>query len=329
METISVIIPVFRVEEYLSRCVVSVVNQTYKDLEIILVDDGSDDRCPEICDSWARKDARIKVIHKKNGGLSSARNAGLEAATGLYVAFVDSDDWIEPQMYEKLYQMLELYPDCQIAECGYRKAIELSEGIENLSFDNYKILDNNDIMNMFYRVGGKYFNPVVWNKLIKRELFIDFKFIDTLNEDWEATFEWYRKTSRLIYLDVPMYNYFYNAEGTINSKFKKKRLDFLIVCDRLLVKTKKYYPQYEWYAEFMKKRAYFTLLSHYIFNGPEIDNTEYRNIYKMLRKNTMNNFITLMKHLRPNSRRILLLLVVLSPDLAAYVGNFWRKTCRV
>ena len=95
---ISVIVPVYKVEKFLDRCVESIVGQTYENLEIILVDDGSPDNCPSMCDKWAEKDSRIKVIHKENGGVSSARNAALYAATGDFIGFVDSDDWIEPDM---------------------------------------------------------------------------------------------------------------------------------------------------------------------------------------------------------------------------------------
>ena len=101
---ISVIVPVYKVEEYLDECVQSLINQTYTNLEIILVDDGSPDGCPQMCDDWANKDSRIRVIHKVNGGLSSARNAGLDEATGDYISFVDSDDFFDEKMYEKLYE---------------------------------------------------------------------------------------------------------------------------------------------------------------------------------------------------------------------------------
>ena len=107
MALISVIIPVYKVEDYLEICIKSVIKQTVTDLEIILVDDGSPDQCPKICDLWAHKDSRIKVIHKENGGLSDARNAGLNVAQGKYISFVDSDDWIAPNMYEIMLKALE------------------------------------------------------------------------------------------------------------------------------------------------------------------------------------------------------------------------------
>ena len=102
---ISVIVPVYKVEEYLARCVDSILGQTYRNLEILLVDDGSPDRCGVMCDEYASRDSRIRVIHKENGGLSSARNAAIDAARGEYIGFVDSDDWIEPETYEALLDM--------------------------------------------------------------------------------------------------------------------------------------------------------------------------------------------------------------------------------
>ena len=106
-ELISVIVPVYRVEKYLERCVKSILSQTYKNLEVILVDDGSPDQCPAICDACAEKDARVKVIHQENKGLSGARNAGIDAASGEYLAFVDSDDYVSPHFIEELYQLLQ------------------------------------------------------------------------------------------------------------------------------------------------------------------------------------------------------------------------------
>src|SRR5665647_2657921 len=100
---ISIIVPIYKVENYIRNCVDSILNQTYKNLEVILVDDGSTDNCGNICDEYSLKDNRIKTIHKKNGGLSSARNAGLDVAKGEYIGFIDSDDWIEKDMYESLY----------------------------------------------------------------------------------------------------------------------------------------------------------------------------------------------------------------------------------
>lgn len=114
---ISVIVPIYKVEQYLNRCVQSIVDQTYKNLEIILVDDGSPDNSPAMCDAWAEKDDRVQVVHKKNGGVSSARNAGLDAANGAYIGFVDGDDYIEPDMYAQLLQAIQK-DSSDMAVCG-------------------------------------------------------------------------------------------------------------------------------------------------------------------------------------------------------------------
>ena len=105
MPKVSIVVPIYNVEKYLEQCIDSIINQTLKEIEIILVDDGSPDNCPQICDDYVKKDSRIKVVHKTNGGLSSARNAGIEIATGDYIGFVDSDDYIELDMYEKMYNI--------------------------------------------------------------------------------------------------------------------------------------------------------------------------------------------------------------------------------
>ena len=118
MPKISIIVPVYNVEQYINRCIDSLLGQTLKDIEIILVDDGSPDQCPQICDEYARKDSRIKVIHKKNNGLGYARNSGLELATGEYIAFVDSDDYVNINMYEKLYNET-INNNFDIVYCGF------------------------------------------------------------------------------------------------------------------------------------------------------------------------------------------------------------------
>ena len=139
---ISVIVPIYNVEEYLNRCVESIVNQTYQKLEIILVDDGSPDNCPRMCDDWAKKDSRIKVIHKENGGLSDARNAGMKITTGEYISFIDSDDYIETCMIEILYEAIKKY-DCDIASCRVRIVMDDKPSIPLTSaIDNKKVFDN-------------------------------------------------------------------------------------------------------------------------------------------------------------------------------------------
>ena len=165
-ELISVIIPVYNVEEYLLQCLETVCGQTYRSLEIILVDDGSTDRSGEICDAWALKDERIKVIHKENGGVSSARNEGLKAASGPLIGFVDSDDWLEPVMYEKLAAALGKTPGADIAVCGF---VDYPYGIDVPVLKGLKPhppCGTADTVTALFERGG-YFTSL-WNKLFRR-----------------------------------------------------------------------------------------------------------------------------------------------------------------
>lgn len=169
METvlISVIVPIYRIDRYVGLCIESLINQTYKNLEIILVDDGSPDRCPEICNLYAKKDSRIKVIHKENGGLVSARKAGIIAATGKYVGYVDGDDWVGVGFYESLHNHIAA-TDADIACAGFRRDLftstssftdNLQSGLyegERLDALRMKMLSNGD----FYRLGV---STYVWN----------------------------------------------------------------------------------------------------------------------------------------------------------------------
>ena len=146
---ISVIVPIYNVEKYLERCIDSLIDQSYRNIEIILVDDGSPDRCPQICDAYAHKDSRIKVIHKENAGVASARNAGLYVATGEYIGFVDSDDWVSNEMYQILYEDICRY-EADIACCGYSKVLDGKINNEDY-FEQKKCVDRNEAAQLFFQ----------------------------------------------------------------------------------------------------------------------------------------------------------------------------------
>ncbi len=173
---ISIIIPIYKVEKYLKKCVDSVIAQTYKDIEIILVDDGSPDGCPAICDEYAKKDSRIKVVHKTNGGLLNARKTGLEHASGEYIGFVDGDDWIENYVYADFAEMIKKYsPDMVLSDFYYDGANGKSESSEQLferEFYNKKALEEELYPKMLF--SGEYYkfgvNPCCWSKVYKKEL---------------------------------------------------------------------------------------------------------------------------------------------------------------
>ena len=169
-DVISVIVPIYNVEEFLDECIQSIVDQTYQNLQIILVDDGSPDRCGEMCEDWARKDKRIEVIHKKNGGLSDARNAGLAEATGEFIAFVDSDDWIESQMYEVMLQTL-INENADIVACGIIDSYSNKKVIHSMP---YSVGTPEKFLQMIYQ--DTTFPVATWNKLYRRKCWQHFEF---------------------------------------------------------------------------------------------------------------------------------------------------------
>ena len=221
---ISVIVPVYKVEKYLDRCVESIVNQTYKNLEIILVDDGSPDNCPEMCDVWANKDERIKVIHKENGGVSSARNRGIDAATGDYIGFVDSDDWIEPDMYELLADNAKKY-DADISRCGY--FVDWSDHTAQIG--NGGILLYEDIERRCEMLRSYHLVSALWNKIYRRELFEEERLDESLRitEDWQINYRLIRKCKTTVYNDICKYHYIMHDGSATKSYNRNSEFDML------------------------------------------------------------------------------------------------------
>ena len=217
---VSVIVPVYGVEQYLERCIISILNQTYSNLEIILVDDGSKDNSPAICDEYEKKDSRIKVVHKVNGGLSSARNAGIEVANGEYYIFIDSDDCIAPNMIERLCSVCE-ENDSDIAICGYERFSDDKEieSIDTSRKEKLTILDKDEAMSRIYSKGVKY--VAAWNKLYRKKLFNNITYKEgKLNEDEFTTYKLFGESDKIVEIDAPLYFYFYNGNSiTTNEKY--------------------------------------------------------------------------------------------------------------
>lgn len=217
---ISIIVPVYKVEEYLDKCVESIVNQTYKNLEIILVDDGSPDSCGSMCDNWGKKDNRISVLHKKNGGLSDARNAGINVAKGKYIGFVDSDDYIEPRMFELLVNTIEK-SSADISTC-----FVVTERKENpqkaLIYEKIKVLQREEaIIDLFTKNG--YVRHAAWNKLYKKEIFDDIKFpVGRLFEDAAVMYKVFDSIKNIAVIKAELYHYVQRAGSICNNYYKKE-----------------------------------------------------------------------------------------------------------
>lgn len=223
MDLISVIVPVYKVEEYLDRCVQSIVDQTYRNLEIILVDDGSPDNCGAMCDAWAEKDSRIKVIHKENGGLSDARNVGMAIATGEYTSFVDGDDYIAPEMYQLLFEGM-LKDGSDIAACGVEMVFEDGTPSRMLTKEGNCVLDTQAAMEAV--VNESWLKQPVWYKLYRTELVRDILFpVGKYHEDVFWSYQAIARARKVSVFDTPCYFYVQRSGSIMGEGYSLKRLD--------------------------------------------------------------------------------------------------------
>lgn len=234
---VSVIVPIYKVEQYLDRCVRSIRNQTYQNLEIILVDDGSPDGCPQMCDEYANEDSRIKVIHKANGGLSDARNYGLDAATGDYISFVDSDDYIHRQMYESMLQAAEDY-QADIVISDWQRVNE-GETPPDKSVvpdkQHIQVLDGRKIQYSYFdEPDNRITYTVAWNKLYAKEIFANRRFPKgKVHEDEFVTFQTLYHAKKIVYLKERLYFYLVR-DVSIMGEFNVKRFDIFDAYDAKL-----------------------------------------------------------------------------------------------
>lgn len=246
-ELISVIVPVYKVEPYLRKCVDSIRNQTYQNLEIILVDDGSPDACGQICDAYAEIDSRIKVIHKPNGGLSDARNAGMDIMTGEYVGFVDSDDWIEPTMYQKLLDNLEqFHADMSFGGVANEEIRDFGTVCTKTSnYGDEPFAESHvDAMKRYFR--GSW---AAWDKLYRRELFDGIRYpVGEINEDEAIVLHLLDRCERVCYTNEVFYHYINRPASITTSDFSKKKLAWKEHCAANLAYIQEHYPELTLYA---------------------------------------------------------------------------------
>lgn len=277
---ISIIIPVYNVEPYLDMCVKSVANQTYRNLEIILVDDGSPDGCPHMCDVWAAADPRIRVIHKENGGLSSARNAGLDIAAGEYIGFVDSDDYVAENMYEVLLSALQ-DSGAQISIC-YPYTVSEEGNISNPEkIADKGVLSPVDALSLVFQ--GQ-INQSVWSRLFHKRIFDNIRFpVGETNEDIPLAIPMFTAADRVVNTGEALY--FYRARpGSITHSYWNT--DAYIVLKHLIEIQQQieYYRLWECkssYTYFAAESAFFTAL-HLEQNYERISDTAKENHRKYL-----------------------------------------------
>ena len=237
-ELISVIVPVYKAEAYLDRCVQSIVNQTFRNLEIILVDDGSPDNCPAMCDTWAAKDARIQVIHKENGGGGEARNVALDIASGQYIGLVDSDDYIEPHMYEHLFNLMG--PDVDIAECGILETNGDHAVLDDCSSFESRVYSVQEAMKL--HIADSLFRQTPPNKLYRRSTIGKIRFpVGNRIDDEFWTYRVIANARKLVHTSCKMYAYRQQPGSVMHLSFSLPRLQAVDAkCQRLILLQEKF-----------------------------------------------------------------------------------------
>lgn len=311
---ISIIVPVYRVEEFLARCVESILLQDYQNFELILVDDGSPDQCGTICDEYLRKDKRIKVIHKENGGLSDARNSGLAIAKGDFIAFVDSDDWIASDYLSCMLGVLNL-TGADICECEILKTSHTYEETPTCKLD-IKECDTEDALKEL--ICDDVFHQYVWNKLYKRECIGNISFpIGKLNEDEFWTYRVFANANKIVKINKVLYYYFQREGSIMGAKYNLRRLDTLDAKMERQDYMDKHYPK-------LKSISKINLFATCIYNGQMtlkyLEGTE--------RREAISKIDLIQKNSSPKKNELDFLLGSQKKWIQMARWNFWI-TCRI
>ena len=272
-----------KVQEYLPKCIESVLQQTYHNLEIILVDDGSPDKCGKICDAYAKKDERIHVIHKKNEGVANARNTGIEYATGEYISFIDSDDWIAKNAYQVLYQGIKRYDaDCAVGKC--KTVIDKNGTLipKKSPAQAVRCETSDEAMKHVLLVGS-----AVWNRLFKREVFDKLRFpSDRINDDEVVALRAYAKCDKIVFLNQDTYYYRIRKNSITTSRFSLRNVDYYYNSADNLAFIKKKKPKLKECAEYKYIKA---MLYCYVHIKMMKKTNKTDSIIKELKKNIRKN----------------------------------------
>lgn len=308
---VSIIIPVYNVEPYLDTCIRSVLGQSFADWELILVDDGSTDRSPRICDDYARNDERITVIHKANGGLSSARNVGLDHISGDYVTFLDSDDFWHPDYLQTLLGLCQKY-SAEISQCGFvRGTACVFPAIRRSS--RVRIYDNHSV---FTKQGA---NIILCGKLFKSSLFEDIRMpVGVINEDDATSWKLYYLASKIVVTSSPLYYYTCNPNGIMAQQSRVPRLDFVdMYVDRI-----DFFQRRGIRDLLMQTRGHFCLTLMLTACNPNLTSEQYQRVICLFEENRI--LIRFSKYV-PITHRILFAAFSVSPRLCAGMFRMIRK----
>lgn len=319
---VSIIIPVYKVERYLRRCVNSVLNQTYSNWEVILVDDGSPDNCPAICDEYAQKDRRIRVIHKKNGGLSSARNAALDSLiTGEYVTFVDSDDWIEDNTIEYCLHLIDQYK-ADVVEYTFE---ETKDYIEHAK-QHQKIVsvyEGDSVLEEYLRKEAY----SVCTSLFNRQLFDGLRFREgKINEDIDLKYKVLQRCKKMVYSNQKKYFYFQSGDSISMGGLKRKDFDLYDAAEELCKLTQQSNNKnIRFLGEAKKRRTAFSLLCKIAYYGVADQSLNKAELVRSLTKEHRGNVGILLKSPMSLSRKVLAVLFALNYHLAEFPIRIMKR----
>lgn len=300
---ISVILPCFKVEKFLDKCLNTLVNQTYNNLEIILIDDGSPDNSPKICDEWAKKDNRIKVVHKENGGVSSARNKGVEIARGEYIGFVDPDDYVDLTMYEKLINSA-IENNSDVVFCGYNEVIE-GRIVPAEEYNLHKLIEH-DVSVYFYKKKNSLVYGSIWRGIYRKSLIEDIKFDINFKcgEDLYFNIEVINKKPKISIVDEKLYYYLKNPNSCVNTYRPKDYKNVIIQSDKAatLIKDEKM-------LNFIRFNSIIDLIADYLqYNKP-------KKVSKVLGLKNLKKFLSFKNYInfvsKVNFKRNILTILIL------------------
>lgn len=317
-DLISVIIPVYNVEKYLIRCVDSVINQTYKNLEIILVNDGSTDSSGNLCDELENNDDRIKVIHKENGGLSDARNTGEQESKGEYILFIDSDDYIHIDMIKSLYEQIKS-ENADVSICGVMNVYLNSQNPQCNDTEQYFVCDKKEFLKQY--LIGERIPGSICNKLLKRSVANRLKF--PVGKIYEDAFYHYDliSTAEKFVVNTKPYYYYYHRDGSITTKpFKNKDLSYIDIYKKYYELILKKYEDLNEEGFFRFAYSYFFILDKMLLEEDYTRLEEYDNVVKFLKRNTVKIF---RNHIFRKGRRIAALALLV--DIRLYRKLLFRN----
>ncbi len=309
MPKISIIVPVYNVEKYLDKCVSSILNQTFKDFELILVDDGSPDHCGSMCDDYAKKDSRVRVIHKENGGLSSARNAGIDAAKAPYIGLIDSDDYIEKDMYALLYRLIRKN-EADIAMCRHLDCYGNTIPKDTMP-RKVAVVDSETAVRIVMK--AEITSVTAVNKLYKKELFESVKYpVGKLSEDAFVIIDLLKQCKRVAISTEPKYYYIHREGSITTSAFKERDLNVIEAYTKNLELIREYYPALESVGIMRYCWAHFYVLDKMMMT----ENFDAFDLEKQVIKELRRHFIVILKDPCFNkSRKIAMVLLMLNKNL--------------